>query len=69
MDKPGLGSQLCHLLALCPWADYLSSELQYLHLQNRDNALCQDVLCEFIEIMYVKGGVKCLHIVMFNESW
>lgn len=67
LDKPERRSQLYHLYALCPWANNLSSEPPCLHIQNRDDTLLQDVaILTFEAVMYIKGIVKCLHIVTFN---
>lgn len=65
VDEPGLRAQLCHLVALCPWASCWSSEPQCLSLQNRLHPT-SGLLCGSLEIMYVKGIVKCLDILMFS---
>ena len=34
---PGLTSWLCHFLGGSPWASYLTSVPQFLHISNEDN--------------------------------
>lgn len=64
LGKPGLGSQLCHLLVLCSWAKHFYSELIVFTCKREMITYSRALLCGFIEIMHGKGLVKGLHIVM-----
>lgn len=66
LGKPGLRSQLCHLLALCLWVNYLKSELRVFTCDIDIVPYFKVFVCGFVEITYGNGLASCLHVVTFN---
>lgn len=50
LDKPELRSQLCHLLALCPWVKYLNSELAVFTCEIEIVPYFKVFVCGFVEM-------------------
>lgn len=66
LGKPGLRSQLCHLLALCLWVKYLKLGLAVFTCDIDTVPYFKVFVCGFVEITYGNGLASCLHVVTFN---